>query len=136
MAVKFEGLDVALKNLNAEISGIKGRTTGGLMAGGFVILGTSNRRVPVEYGNLRASGYVRRAHDIPDAVEIGYTASYALSVHENMEQKLKGRPRPSGLGVYWGPHGQPKFLESAARDESDRVVEIVAEHASVKKGRA
>lgn len=50
------------------------------------------------------------------AVIVGYTAPYALYVHENLEMKLAGKPRPSGLGVYWGPNGQPKFLEQPARE--------------------
>ena len=52
-------------------------------------------------------------------VTVGYTASYALFVHENVEMKLKGKPRPRGRGLYWDPQGraQPKFLESVAREE-------------------
>jgi hypothetical protein len=48
-------------------------------------------------------------------IVVGFTAAAALYVHENTEEKLKGDPRPSGLGVYWGPHGQSKFLEGPAR---------------------
>lgn len=29
--------------------------------------------------------------------------------------KWRGLPRKSGLGVYWGPAGQAKFLEQPAR---------------------
>jgi hypothetical protein len=52
------------------------------------------------------------------SVVVGYTASYALFVHENMEMKLKGQPRPSPHhGRYWDPQdrAQPKFLEAPAR---------------------
>lgn len=126
---KFEGIDEAAAQLSVEISNIEGRTIGGLLGAGLIILGESNRRVPVEYGNLRASGYVMKDPLDQNAVAIGYTANYALSVHENMEQKLKGRPRPSGLGVYWGPHGQPKYLTSAAVDKSDEVLAYVADKA-------
>jgi len=131
MAVKneFKGLEEGVAKLSLEISKIEGRTIGGLLGGGMIVLGESNRRVPVEYGNLRASGYVQRSPDDPNAVEVGYTASYALSVHENLEQKLKGRPRQSGLGVYWGPSGQPKYLTSAAVDKGDEVVAYVAREA-------
>lgn len=63
------------------------------------------------------------------SVIVGYTANYALHVHENIEMKWKGLPRiaPS-KGNYWdgsrGP-GQPKFLEQPAREltsEFDRIV--------------
>lgn len=50
------------------------------------------------------------------AVVVGYNAKYALFVHENIEMKWKGKKRPSGLGVYWGPKGQAKFLEQPARE--------------------
>ena len=65
---------------------------------------------------------------------VGYSAAYAIYVHENMEiwppgMRLAGKPRPGGLvasgkrkgqprhGYYWDPQGQaqPKFLESPFR---------------------
>src|SRR5262245_23794597 len=50
------------------------------------------------------------------SVLVGYTAKYAIYVHENVEMKLAGLPRPSGLGTYWSPEGAgPKFLERPAR---------------------
>lgn len=44
----------------------------------------------------------------------GYTAEYALAVHE-ATGKLKGLPRPKQNGIaqgnYWDPRGQPEFLK-------------------------
>lgn len=61
-------------------------------------------------------------------VLVGYTAKYALFVHENMEASTlgKGIPRPSGLGVYWGPpqYG-PKFLEGPAREFAKDIVNVI-----------
>lgn len=50
------------------------------------------------------------------SVVVGYTAKYAVFVHENVEAKNIGKnvPRRSGLGTYWNPGG-PKFLEGPAR---------------------
>ncbi len=48
-------------------------------------------------------------------VIVGYTAAYALWVHESVEMKWEGEERRSGIGEYWGPHGQAKFLEAPAR---------------------
>lgn len=126
-----DGLDTVLKNLNAAIDDIEGKSMAGLMAGGLIIQGDSQKRVPVEYGNLRGSAYTRKAQDRSQAVEVGYTASYAVFVHENMEQKLAGQERPSGLGVYWGPKGEPKFLEKAVREKADAVVRAVRAYAKV-----
>lgn len=51
---------------------------------------------------------------------VGYTAEYAAAVH-NMPGKLAGEPRKefgnagfgggTGVGNYWDPDAQPKFLE-------------------------
>lgn len=89
-------------------------------AAALVIQGKGQDNVPVEYGNLRGSAYTQR---IVKGAETGYSAEYALYVHENMEQKLKGEPRPSGLGTYWSPGG-PKYLERAVNDNADEIQRI------------
>jgi hypothetical protein len=83
--------------------------------------------------NLRA----RAAKAIKDCnvdVLVGYTSSYAIYVHENIEMKWRGFPRDRSVrpdqqgiartgyapikgkfGLFWGPHGQAKFLEAPAR---------------------
>lgn len=60
-------------------------------------------------------------------VAVGYSARYAIYVHENLEQKLKGQPRPSGLGVYWGPSGQPKYLEGPFRRMAQELKSMIRE---------
>ena len=133
--VHIEGIDEVLKNLNREIADIKDKTLGGLLAAGFIILRESSLHVPVEYGNLRGSGYVRRAQSSmlnEESVEIGYTAAYALWVHENIEMKLQGQPRPSGKGVYWGPDGHAKFLERALMDKSSAIIAEITKRAKRK----
>lgn len=63
-------------------------------------------------------------------VTVGYTAKYAVFVHENIEMKLKGKSRkgkhPDGRkrkGKYWDPQdkGRAKFLEQPARELSGRM---------------
>ncbi len=71
------------------------------------------------------------------SVTVGYTAAYAMAVHENLEMKWKGiprdprerstksgkhqqNPRPRRVnphGLFWDPQGQgqAKFLEAPAR---------------------
>jgi len=67
------------------------------------------------------------------SVIVGYTANYALYVHENIQMKLQGQPRPAGQpGVYWGPKGQAKFLEQPARTMRDELARIIRE--AKKKG--
>lgn len=67
------------------------------------------------------------------SVVVGYTAPYALYVHENVEMKLKGQPRSSGRGRYWDPQGKAtaKFLEAPTREMQEQLGELVA--STVKK---
>lgn len=67
-------------------------------------------------------------------VAVGYTAAYALYVHENMEiwppgMRLAGQPRSGrrGKGYYWDPQGKarPKFLESPLREFRQELANIV-----------
>lgn len=141
MGAKVKGIEKVLKNINKEVNAVQGRTLAGLFAFGLTIQGTAQKRVPVEYGNLRASAYTRKTLQADRAtglvsegrsVEVGFAAAYAVYIHENMEQKLKGEDRPSGLGVYWGPNGQPKFLESAMIDEKDEGLRLVAAYAEIR----
>ncbi len=75
--------------------------------------------------------------DASVSVVVGYTAAYALYVHENMEINppgmiLAGVPRPTtargtSQGSYWDPQGraQPKFLEQPFRQNRDDYFRIV-----------
>lgn len=61
---------------------------------------------------------------------LGFSAPYAIYVHENMEQKWRGlprRPNPPKSGVYWGPAGEPKYLTRtlAAMRSSGRIRKII-----------
>ena len=129
MTVRVEGVDRAVAGLRAHMRKIQGATMAGLLEGGLQIQATAQERVPHELGNLKGSAYTRKAMDRSLAAEVGFGAEYALAIHENTEQRLKGIPRPSGLGHYWGPQGQPKYLESAMIDEADAVVRSVEKHA-------
>ncbi len=78
------------------------------------------------------------------SVIVGYTANYALYVHENLAMKWRGLPRDrsvrlgeggrfvttghtagEGRGLFWGPTGQAKFLEQPARELKDVFAKIV-----------
>jgi len=131
MSGSISGFDEVMRNLNSQINGISNRSMAGLMEAGLKIEALSKERVPREHGNLYGSFYTRRAQDGSLSVEIGNSAAYAAAVHENLEQKLAGEARPSGLGVYWGPQGEPKFLERTVSENVQNIVAIVQHHASV-----
>lgn len=122
------GIDKVLANIKREFRAVEGRSSAGLMAAGLQVQRLAQKKVPVEYGNLRGSAYTEKRKQLE--VEVGFTASYALYVHENLGQVLKGQTRRSGLGHYWGPAGEPKYLEKALK-ETD-VIGIIAKYARVK----
>lgn len=62
-----------------------------------------------------------------EVVTTGYTASYAVYVHE-APMTLKGQKRPKPRkGLYWDPQGRAtnKFLEKAARENITQVNSII-----------
>lgn len=60
-------------------------------------------------------------------VIVGFGVPYAMPVHEKTEMVLKGKPRPSGRGVFWGPHGEARFLENAARIKKRAIARRIAQ---------
>jgi hypothetical protein len=76
-------------------------------------------------GKLRALAGKART-DKEASVLVGFTAAYAIYVHEDMEAEWLGQPRKSGKGVYWGPslYG-PKFLEGPFREFKSVLFNIV-----------
>lgn len=131
MTVKVTGIDKVLENLNKEIGKLRGRSMKGLLKAGLLVQREAQKKTPVELGNLRGSAYTRKAQKNELAVEIGFEAAYALFVHENREQKLKGQARPSKLGKYWGPSGEPGFLTNALKRNQATILKIIAKEAKI-----
>lgn len=73
---------------------------------------------------LRVKAHIAR-QEAAQAVVVGYTANYAFAVHERVDMKWRGQERRSGVGVYWGPTGQAKFLEAPARQYARELGSIV-----------
>lgn len=121
VGIEVEGLNELNRELKALAKEAPAAVRRASFAGGLVVQRASQQNTPVEYGNLKGSAYTQKT---PLGAEVGYTSSYALFVHENMEQTLKGDPRPSGLGTYWNPGG-PKFLERAVEEKAEEVRDIV-----------
>lgn len=114
---RVTGLEEVLDNLHEHIAQIKGKTMAGLFEAGLKIERVSKQRTPVDTGNLKASTFTRKAPSGALNVQIGYTAAYAVFVHEDME---------AAHAV-----GQPKFLESALNDNQANILEIIRRRASV-----
>lgn len=129
--MKAQGLDEAIEHINTEVGKIKGLAVEGLWEAALKMMRSAQQRLraSIVTGNLRASGYVRRqqkterpnpsaldaskdlgipSDTLPEiAVELGFTANYALYVHENMN----GR--------------SPKFLENVITENENDIIEIV-----------
>jgi hypothetical protein len=127
------GVDNVVRSLNAALNSVKGLSMRGIWKGALIIRRESALRVPVEHGNLRASAFITPMGTAIQQgyVEVGFSAEYAVHVHENLQQKWRGRPRKSGKGVYWGPRGEPKFLENTFDEKRDEVVAVAAAEARI-----
>lgn len=89
----------------------------GLYEGGQVIMTDAKRRVPVDLGNLKGSGYVTAPTPNEGGmhVEVGFggpAASYAIYVHEDLSAHH--------------PVGEAKYLENAVEAQAPAVFAHVA----------
>lgn len=84
-------------------------------------------------GNVKKMlGRVAKKYERFPRITIGFDATYALFVNYNLEAKWKGRPRrpsPPHQGVYWGPAGQPLFMDKtiAALRGKGVIAKIIAQ---------
>lgn len=124
----------------------------GLKKAGVFLQRESQKIVPVQLGNLKNSAFTRSVE--PGHVVVGYTANYAVYVHENLEaahgldfnlkhaDKINSRSR----AVYhkdgrisvrygtaksgWFPRNekqQAKFLERPMREKMQEILWLIAE---------
>jgi hypothetical protein len=104
----------------------------GIKLAGWRLRQESARLVPVETGALKASVYARvEGTGFATKMSVGFTAPYAMAVHEAVGMVLKGQPRPSGIGRYWDPQppAQAKFLEEPSRRLAPELLKIIKERA-------
>ena len=68
------------------------------------------RLAPSDNADLRGSAWANTENTLGNTIgKVGFSKKYALFVHENLEQKGKGRKRSSGRGTTWN-NGEPQFL--------------------------
>lgn len=112
----------------------------GLLDAGRFLLSESQAIVPVEFGNLRGSGGVRKeGKGFGTQVIVYYTADYAVYVHEIDPVDSNGIFRRHGADYNaWhgeeiaagklhsrGPLQQAKFLEQPAREKRKEIFQYV-----------
>ena len=93
-----------------------------------VIIGA--KRVIQTLAKLRVDS--KRKNNV--VVQVGYTANYALFVHEAPGTLMGGIPRrgKDHKGQYWDPQGvaAPKFLERPFRENRDEILAIARKEAA------
>lgn len=112
--VKVTGVRAVIKNLKKVKVTSQGGLEKGLMKAGLFLQAASQKIVPVDTGALRNSAFTRlRWKGTKRAdVLVGYTQSYAVYVHENLEARH-------------APGKQAKFLETPAKLHRKKLLEII-----------
>lgn len=134
---QISGMGQIIINLALQGKVIEKGVENGLKKAGLLLQRESQKMVPVEFGNLKASAYTRAdGNGFSTQVTVGYTAAYALYVHEAVGMVLKGLPRtpnPPHKGRYWDPQGQAsaKFLEEPARRLTPQLLKVVEDSAKI-----
>lgn len=124
---KLLGLSKVLANLNKQARAIETRTQAGLLTAGIVVRAQAMRNTPVKTGNLVGSSFGPRPfkRGSEQGVVIGYTANYAVVVHERVV---------GAMGPVKAKEGQkgPKYLERALQTKGAEVLNILQKHARIR----
>lgn len=134
-ASAIKGLDKVLKNLRRKTKEMGDGCQRGVREASLLLLRESQQLVPIDFGLLRASGFANVVGEgFAARGSVGYSASYALYVHEAVGMVLQGQPRPGGRGRYWDPQGraQAKFLEEPMRRLAPRLRNIIRQNMRIK----
>ncbi len=129
------GMDLMMRNLNKNLEKKKLQSLSGFQRVGGLInreVMTVSPTVPIDEGHLRASWFVEFMTDMVTrniGMRFGFTANYAMYVHERVE----GAPWGDGVvgNINWSAVGSgPKFLESAIKRNTDKIMLIMQQEVS------
>lgn len=120
----IKGFDEVIKNLSDEIKAMEERSMEGLIDAAIIIrraMDLEEPKIPVDTNNLRGSYFTEtvKENGKPGLI-LGFTANYALWVHEMVDAKFKRK----GSGA--------KFMESALNRHHDDVLKAIADKAKIK----
>lgn len=125
---RVRGLDAVIKNMRQHDRKLQGGLDRGLVKAGLFLQAKSVKEVPVEFGPLKASAFTRKTGKGLNAkVTVGYTAAYAIYVHENLDA-AHGRAFnakyaeeiQAGQKKSRGPNQKAKFLEDPYKDRGNQ----------------
>ena len=117
LTVAVQGVQNACAKMQAAILRRRQGARRGVMKAGLLVQAESQKRTPVDTGNLWASAdTIPIGTDERPIARVLYGASYALFVHEDVTKHH--------------PVGQDHFLSSAATDLKDDIRAIIKEEMS------
>lgn len=142
---RVSGLTGLIKGIRAKQRKDHARLAKGLKKAGLHLLRLSMAIVPVDIGDLRSSAYIRHeGSGAQTVVIVGYTAEYAVYVHEIVEAahgeayNQKYAKQIAAKDKYWykgewrvyhkrGKNQQAKFLEQPLRENRNELRKIIRE---------
>ena len=112
--VKVTGVEAILRNLTRTKQQQAKGMERGLVKAGLMLQRASQKVVPVDTANLKKSAFTRKEKSgFSTVVLVGYTANYAIYVHEDLEASHK-------------PGKIAKYLERPAREHAKEIRAIIA----------
>ncbi len=113
----------------------------GLKKGGLLIQRESQLEVPRDLGVLANSAFTRaQGKGFDCSVIVGYTAGYAIYVHENLDaahgtefNEKYAAEIAAGIEDNRGPRQKAKFLEDPANANAGRVVKFIIDEVEKEK---
>lgn len=123
--VRILGIEKVLANLTKEVKKIEGRTLAGLIQGAAIVRADMDKTpplIPIDTGNLRGSWFTTAGYSgTTPFVTMGFSAVYALAVHEMPQYK---QPKRKGSG--------PKFFEASLSRNKEKMLAAAAASAKIR----
>jgi len=130
MATGIQGIDNVTKGLEKALVRYQaGAAAGMIEAVAFLRedMDTTPPLIPVDSGNLRGSWFTSFVKDIQAGRTLifGFSANYALYVHERLEGAQWGQGGVVGIVNWNRPDSGPKFMEAALKRNTEQIMRIL-----------
>lgn len=130
---KLTGMQTVLRRARQRNRQDSAIAESGLMRAGRFLIRESLKLVPVQFGNLKSTWFVRKSGGgFAAKVRLGYTAGYAIYVHENLDaahgeafNRKHAKAIKEGREFRRGVNQQAKFLERPMREKRAEALAMV-----------
>ena len=134
--IVVKGMQKVLANMKRANAQMASGFAVGARKGGHFLERESKKIVPRDTGNLVNTAFVRnmggQGWDVD--IHIGYTADYAVYVHEDLTKKHGSAYNAAYAGKdqkLRGPDQQAKFLEAPAKEFRTEIIRIIHKEAGL-----